>query len=156
MIKEFKGRTNTTNKINNCKGIKDIYNYYKFNEKRQTKNKVNYNTFRDILYKANKLIANYILDGFEVKLPNVGRMQILKYNRDFNIEDKHKWPIDWKRSKLEGFLCYHKQHFTYKWRWIKNYDSLKNKGCYNFKACRTNTRRVNEKILKEKIDYFKG
>lgn len=154
MIKEFKGRENTTGKIKNCKGIKDFYKYYRKNKSKKIK-KVNYKQYSNIISDCNKLISKYIIEGFEVKLLGLGRMQIVKYDREFKLERKHRWSIDWKRSKDLGYLVYHKQHYVYKWRWIKTFEEFTNKGAYTFKATRTNTRAINQKVIKDKIDYLK-
>lgn len=153
MIKEFKGRSNTKGKITNCKGINDFYRYYRENNKEIKK--VNSQLYRQIISDCNKLISKAIIDGFEFKLLYLGRMQIIKYDREFKLERINKWAIDWKRSKEEQRYIYFKDHYIYKWKWTKSFEKLHNKGAYNFKATRTNTRAINQKKIKDKIDYLK-
>lgn len=63
-----------------CYGSRDIYNYYRKDIKKRIPSmyNINYTQHRDILEAYNKKIIEYILKGYDVKLPAVGKLVIRK------------------------------------------------------------------------------
>jgi len=147
MIKRGKGR------ITKCLTLKDMYKYYKNNCKPNEPIE-DYQTFSKIIKTCNKEVVDVIINESEtVKLHHrFGDLKITKYERSYN-KSKHKWAVDFKLTKLNGFPVYFDQPYIYKWEWIKKRAVIKNKSKYKFIACRAAKRAVPQ-ALNRKVDYY--
>lgn len=147
MNKRGKGR------ITKCLTLKDMYKYYKSickpNEPIE-----DYKTFSTIIKECNKEAVNAIIYESEtLRLHHrFGELKVTKYERSYN-KAKHKWAIDFKATKENGFTVYFDQPYIYSWQWIKRKAVIKNKSKYKFIPCRAAKRAVPQ-ALKQKIDYF--
>lgn len=135
---------------------RDFYQYYKDLQTRKGKKVEDYILYSNILKDANLLLRDaIILKGEKVHCPyRMGDLFIQKYENTFNIDNKRKWKIDWKRTKEEGHVVYFESKYGYKWKWDKRQAIFKGKKLYTFKACRKASRLVSDAINNKHLDYF--
>ncbi len=107
-----------------CYGGRDIYNYYRKNIKKRIPSKynINYKQHRDILELYNKKLVEYLIEGYEVKLPSLGYLTIRKKwitNENYNMKAKKKILADgkWKpfvKFKRRGIRVKHVFYYSFK------------------------------------------
>jgi len=142
-------------KVSGVLGIREMYKYYLSLKDKKKDDIVDYKTFAMITKKCNEEAVNQIVNhSQEFHLPyRLGKLQVSKFERNFNPARKNKWKVDYKRSRESGVLVYHDSPFIYKWAWKKNRAVVINKSSYKFRAARTANRLIT-KALKNKVDYF--
>ena len=142
----------TEGKIKNCVGIKDVYKYYLSTKPEDI---IKYKDFMIIIKACNKELINQIVNkSEEVTLPyRLGTLKISKSKRVYNPLLKHKWAMNFQKSREVGFKVVYDQQFVYKFVWNKHHAIVKNKTGYKFNANR-NTKRMVAAALRNKVDYF--
>lgn len=134
-------------------GIKDTYLYYEnYCEERGMKT-LKYKQVTQIIKDFNILLRDYILDNNIVKLPySIGFITVLKFPNKFEEDKKHKWKVDFKKSKELGFKVYYGDEYGYRWKWYKTI--LKNSGNTNYKyvPCRYCSRAI-AKVIQQGKDF---
>lgn len=159
MSVKFKETLRTKGKMNAEIGIISFYKEYKDEAiKKERTTFVDFKKYSKVLKDFNKLLSNKIVYENECyKLPyRLGVLGVIKFDQNFDEDRKHKWAVDWKRSKEEGTIIYFENTDRYKWKWDKSNMKLKGKKYYQFKASRDNTRLI-AKVKKNsyKIDYYR-
>lgn len=97
-----------------------------------------------------------VYENASYKIPyKLGLLGIIKFHQKFNDDNKHRWAVDWKKSKEIGQIVYFENSDRYKWRWDKSYTRFKGKKYYAFKATKLNNRLI-KKAKKENphLDYY--
>lgn len=135
----------------------DIYMSYREECKKRNKKPVNITTFRKVIKAGNHRINKYIIEDAQIfQMPyRLGGLGIIRFDRTFKIERKHKWPIDWKESRENNMLIYHEDPFIFKWAWIKRKAIVSGITTYKFKAVRTNMRAISKARRELNMQYFK-
>jgi len=135
----------------------DRANYVDFKKKHPTI-KVDFNTWKEIIYMFNQYFAEYILEtGEKGKLPfGFGEISIMKKKRTKIKTDPKtgrefiNLPIDWKKTKEKGKVIYqmnyHTEGFFFGWHWFKKTTRLKHANLWYFKPCRLTSRLINHYI----------
>lgn len=138
-------------------GIKDFYQEYCRESKSKNKKTQEYKKYSAILGDFNKILSTKIVTNCEsYKMPyKLGLLGVIKFHQNFDIEKKHKWAVDWKKSKELKQIVYFENSERYKWRWDKSYTRFKGKKYYAFIASRQNKRLVKQvKKQNPKIDFY--
>ncbi len=145
----------TEGKNKGCLGPIALYKYYKKQCDILDKRAVPYNKFSTIIKSCNRELIRLCVEESEiVRLPlRLGYLQIVKREKGYNVS-KDKLPIDWKRTKEEGFVIYYESKYLYKWMWLKKTSLVRNKTKYKFEACRWAKRCVPDALRRLKTDYF--
>ena len=140
-------------KYKGCLTIRDIYKAYKVNTPKEKQ--VEYKIFSDIIKRCNTETIRVITQEAEtVRLPlRLGLLKVTKYERSYD-QPQHKWAMDFKASKEQGFKVYHDQTYIYKWEWRKKNSTVRNKSKYKFIACREAKREIPKALKTNKIDYY--
>lgn len=134
------------------KGIRDTYIHYTNKVNKLNQKPVDYKTFTAILKDFNLKLRDRVLSNETVKLPyGLGYLTIVKFENKFNEDKKHKWKVDFKKTKELGYKVYYGSEYGYRWRWIRG--KCKGKAYYHFKPCRRASRLITEK-LNEGNDYY--
>jgi|SRR6478609_8396613 len=128
-------------------------NYKDFCKKNPTI-KVDFDTWKEIIYEYNQTFAEYILEtGEKEKLPfGFGEFSIVKKKR-VKIKTDPKTgrdfinlPIDWKKTKEKGKVIYqmnyHTEGFFFGWHWFKKTTRLKYPTLWYFKPSRLSSRLI--------------
>ena len=141
----------TEGKVKDCLGLRDSYKFYKENND----DYVDYKTYAKCVKECNKELIDIVVNQSDtVLLPyRLGEIHIAKFERHYSAS-QHKWAVDFKRTREEGFKVYFDQEFIYRWRWKKHHTIVKNKSKYKFTASRLSKRSV-PKALNNGVEYFK-
>jgi hypothetical protein len=134
-------------------GIRDMYEAYVEYQEKKGKQVLNYSTYRDVLKDANKAIRDSLIEGDMVKLPFLGTLGIVKQDSVYSNKNKHKWPVDWVKTKELGFKVYIEQSNYYRVFWQKSNRHQTNKRHYKFITNRILKRMIPEAIRNGK-DYY--
>ena len=141
----------------NCKTLKDAYiQYEELGEKKEFPT-VDKSTYTKVCKDFNKRLINLIIDqSQEIELPfRLGKLVVVKKEKDFNKIKKNKLPVNWKRTKELGHIVYHLEDTIYKFSWIKSTKPTSRiKRNYWFQGCRTAVRKIAENVKVKKLDYF--
>ena len=156
---KFKEKIRTQGKLNAEIGINDFYkDYIREAESKERTTIVDFKTYSSVLKDFHKILVNKIVTENECyKMPfKLGLLGIMKFDQNFDEEKKHRWAVDWKKSKELGQIIYFENTDRYKWRWDKSSVKLKGKKYYQFKASRNNTRLIAQtKKSNPKLDYYR-
>jgi len=156
---KFKEKIRTQGKLNSEIGINDFYEEYtKEAESKKRETVVPFKTYSSVLKSFHKLLVTKVVEENECyKMPfKLGLLGILKFDQNFDEDRKHKWAVDWKKSKEVGQIVYFENTDRYKWRWDKSNVKLKGKKYYQFKASRNNSRLIAQtKKNNPKLDYYR-
>jgi len=159
MTTKFKGKARTQGKLKAEIGIKDFYKgYIEEANLRSRTTTVDFKTYSSVLKSFHKILVNKIVVENECyKLPfKLGLLGILKFDQNFDESKKHRWAVDWKKSKEVGQIVYFENTERYKWRWDKSSVKLKGKKYYQFKASRHNSRLIAQiKQNNPRMDYYR-
>ncbi len=154
-------------------GIKDYYKFYKIHadsyvtkskydtEEYQFKNPiVEYKEFTSILREFFSIMSNEIMqNNEEFKIPyKFGSISIKKFKpKVYTKRSTIGLPIDWAASKKLGKKVYftndNRDGFVYRWKWTKQYKSMRSVNWYKFISCRANKRAL-AVVLKDKTKDF--
>ncbi len=150
---EIAKRTGGKNK--GCLGPMVLYKYYLKHCYELDKRAVPYSKFSKIIKGCNREMMRLCTEESEiVRLPfRLGYLQVVKREKGYDLENA-KIPIDWQRTKKEGFIVYYESKYLYKWTWLKKTSLVKNKSKYKFEACREAKRRVPYALKKLNVDFF--
>lgn len=146
----------TKGKLNSDIGIEDFYDEYKREAEVKKRNTVNYSTYGNILKDFNKELSKKIVFNCQTyHIPyKLGLLGVIKFEQSFSEDSKHKWAVDWKKSKEIGQIVYFENSNRYKWKWDKN-KTLVGKRYYQFKAIRPNSRLIKKALTDNpKLDYY--
>lgn len=137
-------------------GIKGFYLSYVEDCKKFNKEPQPYKIYTSILKEGNKLIRDKVIFESEtVDLPyRLGKLSIIKFDNNFDIEKKYKWKIDFKKTKELGQVVYYGSPFGYRWKWNKSRAIVKGKMYYRFIAARDASRMI-AVAIKNNVDYYK-
>lgn len=138
-------------------GIKDFYTEYKREAKVKNRKTLLYSTYSQILTDFNKTISNRIVFQCETyKIPNkLGLLGVIKFHQNFDQSNKHRFAVDWKKSKELGFIVYHEDSKRYMWRWDKSHTRFKGKKYYAFRATKQNKLLITQAIRSNpKLDFY--
>lgn len=116
-----------------CYGNRDIYNFYRKNVKKRIKSKYNikFKQHRDILDTYNKKLVELLIQGYEIKIPSLGFIQVRKKfitNENYNSKAQVKIFAD---GKWQPKIVYK-----------RNSVKLRNVMYYSFKGGTDLTRRL--------------
>ena len=142
------------NRYTNCRNLQDSYKEYKENEKGSI---ISYKEYTEIIYAANKKIANHILDGGFFKMPySLGDLQIRRHKVNYN-----NLKIDFaefnKTGKKIRMLNEHTDGWYFYFKWDKSLCNVPYRFFYSFIPTRTNSRTLTRLLKsgeKKKIDFF--
>lgn len=151
VIKRTKGKLKTDI------GIKDFYNEYCREAKIKNRIPMAYSEYSKILGEFNKILSLKIVYKCETyKIPyKLGILGIIKFHQEFDDKNKHKWAVDWEKSKKLNMIIYFENSDRCKWRWDKSYTRFKGKKYYAFKATRLNNRLIKKaKQENPHLDYY--
>lgn len=123
--------------------------------------KLTYKQYCSILSVCNKKFVTKALEtGEPVRLPfGFGKLVICKYRAslyrlDENGVKRIRLPIDWVKSKQEGFkvynMNYHSDGFSFKWKWLYGYARVFMAELLVMKPTRWTSRELAKYILKDK------
>lgn len=158
---------NKNNKMNKSLGITDIYRYYR----QENPDGVLRKEFTEIILGFNKFMANKVIEGGCVQLPErLGSLECtgvkIKPSLDENGNIQGLCP-NWKKTtefwnsnpeakeRKEIIFNFNEatQGIRYSVRWSKNKVFVKNKEYYSFRFAFANRRRLN-KAIKDGTEYF--
>lgn len=133
-------------------GNLDLYKFYKS----ESKNPVTQPVFNAIIKDLNNKVRERILnESEEFKMPfRLGTLKIKKISTSLYKLPKNKWPVNYKKSKELGFIVYHEQDNTCRWKWDKKRGVFTGRRTYIFKPCRSSKRLLAHYIKVLKKDYF--
>jgi len=137
----------TKGKLNSDIGIGDFYEEYKREGEVKKRNIVNYSIYSNILKDFNKELSKRIVYNCQTyHLPyKLGLLGVIKFEQSFSEDNKHKWAVNWKKSKEIGQIVYFENSERYKWKWDKH-QTLKGKRYYQFKANQPNSRLIKKAL----------
>lgn len=138
-------------------GIQDFYSEYKREAEVKNRKVLPYNLYSKILTDFNKEVSYRITFKCETyKMPNrLGLLGVIKFHQNFNQSNKHKFAVDWKKSKEIGMIIYHEHSERYMWRWDKSHTRFKGKKYYAFRATKQNKLLITQAIRSNpKLDYY--
>lgn len=153
----FKTGKKGKNKLKVDVGIKQFYNEYKRYAELKNLQTISYDTYSKILFDFNKSVAAKIAsECITYKIPyKLGLLGVIKFHQSFSQDNKHRFAVDWKKSKELGFIVYHENSERYMWRWDKSYTRFKGKKYYAFKATKQNKLLITQAIRKNpKLDFY--
>jgi len=153
----FKIGKRTKGKLKVDIGLKDFYTEYKREAKIKGRTPVSYDIFsKGIKLFNTKVSEKVVYNCASYKMPNrLGLLGVIKFEQNFDIENKHKWAVDWKASKEHNQIVYFENSDRYKWRWDKSYSRFKGKKYYAFKPTKQNKLLVTKaKRENPKLDYY--
>ncbi len=113
--------------------------------------KISYVAWQNVIYTFNYNFRDYLLEtGEKAKLPwGIGDFSISKRKRKkFKIlpngDEVLNLAIDWKKTKEQGFKCYHFNYhtegFNFKWRWFNKSARYRWSNIWCFKPSRITSR----------------
>jgi len=130
--------------------------------KKETGDRVDFHTYRDVTYAINKKMMSELLDKqLAWYLPHtMGKLVVIKNNK--KTLANYEAPIDYNKSKKLGMSIKHENEHTngyiYKFIWKKDgIVKVRGQKLYAFQVCRNAKRRL-AKILKDPertFDYVK-
>ena len=157
-----------THEINNSYGVRDGYKYYRQIRPKQSKYVLKDSQYYSVIRSVNKLLAQNILQGAEVKFPHkMGGLELRKTNRGPSIKNGKivvNYPIDWDKTiKLWSedeeahknktlIRIEEKEVFTVLYN--KSIATYKNKTFYQFSVNRELRRSLKDIIKQNVIDAF--
>lgn len=128
-------------------------NYKDYCKKNPTM-KVDFSTWKEIIYEFNQTFAEYILETGEIaKMPfGFGEFSIIKKKR-VKIKTDPKTgrefinlPVDWKKTREKGKIIYqmnyHTEGYFFGWHWFKKTSRLKHTNLWYFKPSRLSSRLI--------------
>ncbi len=154
---KFKKVKRTKGKLNTEIGIKDFYNEYTREAEAKLRSHINYKVYTSILKDFNKLLSEEIVYNNECyPLPyKLGLLGVIKFEQNFDEDNRYRWAVDWKKSKELGQIIYFENSDRYKWRWDKSTVKLKGKRYYQFKESRINSKAIKKaKMQNPRLDYY--
>lgn len=145
-------------KYSNLKTIKDSYKEY---SSEYPNSKLDISVYKKVCVTFFKEVLNHLIDGYEIRLPLLGVMKVIKKKRDFN-----KLQPDWKRTKelwsedpeakknkkLVYHLNEHTKGYYYRFYWKKG--KVKNISVYSFLPVRSAQKALSVAIVEHKKDYI--
>lgn len=142
--------------ILNCKTLKHAYIAYKELSEKKDFKAVEKRIYTKVCKDFNKTMMSLILDkSDEVTLPfRLGKLSVVKKEKNFNRIYSNKMPVDWKKTKELGYRVYHLEKHIYQLYWNRRDCVVKFKTAYKFKGCRKAVRKIAENIKVKKLDYF--
>lgn len=174
MMTEFRRKVLKVNearqhKISNSYGVYDAYKYLRKNKWLDVGQPVTEHQFYSIIRGVNNLLADSLLQGHDIELPNrMGTIEVRKYNVRISIDNgkvKTNLPIDWDRTlKLwsedeeaykERTLVKMEEKEIFKVYYNRFKANYNNKSLYEFTVNRDLKRRLKQKIKNENFDAFK-
>ena len=153
----FKEVKRTKGKLNSEIGIRNFYQEYKREAEAKLRKPRDYKTYSEVLKDFNKLLSQEIVYNNECcTLPyRLGLLGVIKFEQNFDEDNKHRWAVNYKLSKELGQIVYFENSDRYKWKWDKSSVKLKGKRYYQFKASKINSRLIKRaKTENPKLDYY--
>lgn len=155
-------------KIRNSLGIYDAYKYIRKNKWFNIGRPLTEHEFYSIIRRVNNLLADNLLKGYDIVLPNrMGTLELRKYGADIkfiNGKVKTNLPIDWDRTlKLwsedekaykERTLVKMEEKEIFKVFYNRSKANYENKSFIQFKINRDLKKRLKQKIKNKQIDAF--
>lgn len=163
----MKDQDNKKEMMNNSKGIKESYDYYKS----KVKTPISSSDYRKLINNFNTFTMGRILGGEEVILPSrMGRICVIGVKRNIQFDEKgniKNGRIDWKLTKemwekdpelkakkeLFYFFNEHSDGISYLFKWYKSRILVTNKNYYSFIPSRHN-KRLLAKLIKSGQEYL--
>ena len=156
-------------KIRSSLGVYDAYKYIRKNKWFNIGRPLTEHEFYTIIRQVNNLLADSLLEGNDIILPNrLGTLELRKYNARIDIKDgklKTNLPIDWDRTlKLwsedeeaykNRILIKMEEKEIFKVFYNKGTANYENKSFYTFEVNRDLKRRLKQKIKNKLVDAFK-
>lgn len=156
-------------KIRSSLGVYDAYKYIRKNKWFNIGRPLTEHEFYTIIRQVNNLLADSLLEGNDIILPNrLGTLELRKYNARIDIKDgklKTNLPIDWDRTlKLwsedeeaykNRILIKMEEKEIFKVFYNKRTANYENKSFYTFEVNRDLKRRLKQKIKNKLVDAFK-
>jgi len=146
----------TQGKLNSDIGLNDFYEEYKREAEVKNRKTLSNKIHASILKDYNKILSQKIVFNCQTySMPyKLGLLGVIKFEQQFESENKHKWAVDWKKSKELKQIVYFENSERYKWKWDK-YKTLTGKRYYQFKATQPNSRSIKQALIKNpKLDYY--
>lgn len=165
-INEFKKVTYPRqHKVLNSLGIYDSYKWIRKNKWLNIGQSLTEHQFYTIIRSINKLLAQDLIQGKEIKFPyNMGKLELRKSLRRLDIVNGKlvtSLPVDWDRTlKLwaeEGksnILIRQEDREVFKVLYPKRAANYTNKGFYQFKINRSIKVALKDKIKNKQIDAY--
>lgn len=155
-------------KINNSYGVYDYYKYYRKNKPKENKYVLTESQYFSIIRTINKLIAERLILGEDIKLPcKMGNLELRKYNTKIQFDGKKikdNLPIDWdktlklwyedKESYESKTLVKAEEKEIFRFYYNKIKANYNNQVFYQFLINRDIKKRVKNKIKQGEIDAF--
>jgi nucleoid DNA-binding protein len=156
-------------KVNNSLGVYDAYKWIRKNKWLDIGRCLTEHEFYSIIRRVNEYLADELVRGNDIKLPNrMGRLELRKYDARITFDGvkvKTNLPIDWDRTLRlwyedeEAFnnktLIKVEEKEIFKVYYNKNIAKYNNQVFYEFNVNRDIKRRLKQKIKEGKIDAFK-
>ena len=156
-------------KVNNSLGVYDAYKWIRKNKWLNIGKCLTEHEFYSIIRKVNDYLADELVRGNDVRLPNrMGRLELRKYEARITFDGekvKTNLPIDWDKTlKLwyedeESYksktLIKMEEKEIFKVYYNKHLADYNNQVFYEFNINRDIKRRLKQRIKEGKIDAFK-
>ena len=156
-------------KVNNSLGVYDAYKWIRKNKWLNIGKSLTEHEFYGIIRKVNDYLANELVKGNDIKLPNrMGRLELRKYEARITFDGekvKTNLPIDWDKTlKLwyedeESYknktLIKMEEKEIFKVYYNKHLADYNNQVFYEFNINRDIKRRLKQRIREGKIDAFR-
>lgn len=156
-------------KVNNSLGVYDAYKWIRKNKWLNIGKCLTEHEFYGIIRKVNDYLANELVKGNDIRLPNrMGRLELRKYDARITFDGnkvKTNLPIDWDKTlKLwyedeESYksktLIKMEEKEIFKVYYNKHLADYNNQVFYEFNINRDIKRRLKQRIKEGKIDAFR-
>ena len=150
-------RQGTTNKYKKDLSTKDFYKNYCNNSLNKKRIPIDYNIYYKIIRQFNLSLKDKIIkEASSFEMPyKLGYLGIMKYDVNFDIENKKNWKVNYGESRKQGMIIYYDQYFRFKWRWDKTKLKLTGKKFYKFTPCRDASRGIAKHVNENPgFDYY--
>lgn len=156
-------------KVNNSLGVYDAYKWIRKNKWLNIGKPLTEHEFYSIIRKVNSYLADELVKGNDIKLPNrMGRLELRKYEARITFDGekvKTNLPIDWDKTlKLwyedeESYknktLIKMEEKEIFKVYYNKHLADYNNQVFYEFNINRDIKKRLKQRIKEGKIDAFR-
>lgn len=171
-LQEFKRRVrkitgHRVHKIRNSYGVYDGYKFYRKTKPKQRDYILTESQYFSIIRQVNKLLAEEILKGNAIKLPErMGEIELRKYNSFIKLDDQGKvktnLPVDWestmelwyndRQSYNDKTLVRIEEPEIFKIIYNKELANYNNKVFYDFTFTKELRTRIKREIKSRKVD----